>query len=57
MNKELELKFKLLFKEVEEKIVNAKTVEEKMEAERELDATNTVYKLYLEHGDIMEKLS
>ena len=57
MNKELELKFKLLFKEIEEKIVNAKTAEEKIEAERELDATNTVYKLYLEHGDIMEKLS
>lgn len=57
MNKELELKFKLLFKEVEEKIVSAKTVEEKMEAERELDATNTVYKLYLERGDVMEKLS
>ena len=57
MKQELELKFKKMFIELKEALENAKTPEERIKAERNLDAGNFVYNIYLEHEDIMEKLS
>lgn len=55
--KELKERFDKLFKEIEIKIQKATTAEEIACAEEELDALKTIYRIYTNHSDIMEKLS